>query len=186
MYSVAHYPRTLFNRLKRTVTALRSLPPRRPSGPLPALKRVPLGASPLLVSEVCLGTMTFGSQNSEREAHDIISLSVDSGINFMDTAEIYPVVPAAETQGGTSRILGSWFKKTQTPRDRVVLASKVAGRSTGLKWVPANRTEPRGVEVRRVQPRHPSTTPCPIPFPSTPFFRSASFRCPTVMVMVRR
>ena len=65
----------------------------------------------LEVSEVCLGTMTFGQQNDEQESHDIINRSLNLGINFLDAAEMYPVPPKATTQGKTEEIIGSWIKK---------------------------------------------------------------------------
>jgi aryl-alcohol dehydrogenase-like predicted oxidoreductase len=87
-----------------------------------------LGASDLSVSEICLGTMTWGSQNSEAEAHAQMDYAFEQGVNFFDTAELYPTTPvSAETQGLTERYIGSWFGKTGK-RDRVVLASKISGR----------------------------------------------------------
>jgi aryl-alcohol dehydrogenase-like predicted oxidoreductase len=86
----------------------------------------PLGGTPIKVSELCLGTMTFGEQNSEAEAHAQLDMAVDAGINFIDTAEIYPVPPQAETQGLTEVAIGTWLKR-RGGRDRLVLASKVAG-----------------------------------------------------------
>ncbi|MDA0200266.1 MAG: aldo/keto reductase [Bacteroidetes bacterium] len=78
------------------------------------------------VSKICLGTMTWGRQNTEAEGHEQMDYAVDQGINFFDTAEIYPVPANAETQGETERIIGSWFKKTGR-RDQIVLATKIAG-----------------------------------------------------------
>ena len=80
----------------------------------------------LEVSEVCLGTMTFGQQNDEQESHDIINESLNLGINFLDAAEMYPVPPRAETQGRTEEYIGTWFKKTGL-RDKYILATKAAG-----------------------------------------------------------
>ena len=79
-----------------------------------------------MVSGLCLGTMTFGEQNSEEEAHAQLNMAVAAGINFIDTAEIYPVPPRAETQGLTERFIGTWLKR-RGGRDRLVLAIKVAG-----------------------------------------------------------
>lgn len=91
------------------------------------MKRIPLGASGLTVSELCLGTMTWGSQNTEAEAHAQIALALDRGVTFWDTAEMYPTNPVrAETVGGTEAIIGAWFA-AQGGRDRVVLATKVTG-----------------------------------------------------------
>ncbi|WP_149140479.1 aldo/keto reductase [Gemmobacter caeruleus] len=91
------------------------------------MKQIPLGRSGLTVSEFCLGTMTWGTQNTEAEAHDQIALALDHGVNFWDTAELYPVNPVrVETAGRTEEIIGAWFA-AQGGRDRVVLASKIAG-----------------------------------------------------------
>lgn len=78
------------------------------------------------VSKICLGTMTWGRQNTEDEGHEQMDYAVDQGINFFDTAELYPVPANAETQGETERIIGSWFKKTGR-RDQIILATKIAG-----------------------------------------------------------
>ena len=78
------------------------------------------------VSKICLGTMTWGRQNSEEEAHEQMDYALDQGVNFFDTAELYPVPPRQEEQGDTERFIGSWFKKSGK-RDAVILASKIAG-----------------------------------------------------------
>ena len=88
----------------------------------------PLGRTGLDVSRICLGTMTWGQQNTEAEGHAQMDYALEKGINFFDTAELYPIPPRAETQGATERIIGSWLKSRGT-RDKVVLASKVIGRS---------------------------------------------------------
>ncbi|HEY8856878.1 MAG TPA: NADP(H)-dependent aldo-keto reductase [Rugosibacter sp.] len=91
-----------------------------------------LGKSDLRVSSVCLGTMTFGQQNSEAEAHEQLDHAFAQGINFIDTAEMYPVPPRAETTGATERMIGTWLK--HQARDQVVLATKAAG--TGrIAWI---------------------------------------------------
>jgi len=100
------------------------------------LKR--LGESDLLVSELCLGTMTFGEQNSEPEAHAQLDYAVARGVNFIDAAEMYPVPPRAETQGRTESYIGSWLKKQQ--RDKLIIATKIAGPSRGFSWI---RSSPR-------------------------------------------
>ncbi|MCP5272273.1 MAG: aldo/keto reductase [Burkholderiaceae bacterium] len=97
--------------------------------------RVTLGDSSLQVSPVCLGTMTFGEQVGEAEAHRILDRAVDRGVNFLDAAEMYPVPPRRETVGETERILGSWFAADPTRRERVVLATKVAGPARGMDWI---------------------------------------------------
>lgn len=84
-----------------------------------------LPGTELNVSEVCLGTMTWGEQNSEAEAHEQLDYAVSQGINFIDTAEMYPVPPNATTQGRTETILGHWLARR--PRDGLVIATKVAG-----------------------------------------------------------
>jgi aryl-alcohol dehydrogenase-like predicted oxidoreductase len=88
------------------------------------------------VSAVCLGTMTWGDQNTEAEGHAQMDFAVERGINFFDTAEMYAVPPKPETQGSTERIIGTWFAKTGH-RDKVILATKAAGRSP-MSWVRNN------------------------------------------------
>ena len=85
-----------------------------------------LGHTDLDVSRICLGTMTFGEQNTEAEAHAQLDLAVERGINFIDTAEMYPVPPRAETQGLTEAYIGSWLAR-RGRRDDLVIASKVTG-----------------------------------------------------------
>ncbi|MGR2738351.1 NADP(H)-dependent aldo-keto reductase [Billgrantia sp. Q4P2] len=86
----------------------------------------PLGDTGIEVSRLCLGTMTFGEQNSEAEAHEQLDRAVAFGINFIDTAEMYPVPPRAETQGRTEAYIGSWLKRRDS-RDDVIIATKVTG-----------------------------------------------------------
>lgn len=86
-----------------------------------------LGRTDILVSEICLGTMTWGSQNTREEAYAQMDYALDHGVNFFDTAELYPTTPlAAETYADTERLIGDWFEKSGK-RDKVVLATKVAG-----------------------------------------------------------
>jgi aryl-alcohol dehydrogenase-like predicted oxidoreductase len=87
-----------------------------------------LGRTDLNVSLICLGTMTWGQQNTEADGHAQMDYALDQGINFFDTAELYSIPPHPETQGSTERIIGSWFK-ARGSRDKVVLATKVIGRS---------------------------------------------------------
>ena len=82
--------------------------------------------SDIKVSKICLGTMTFGKQNSEAEGHLQMDYAFEKGVNFFDTAELYPVPACEKTQGETEKIIGTWFKKS-SKRDKVILASKVAG-----------------------------------------------------------
>ncbi|GGB38840.1 NADP-dependent oxidoreductase [Roseibium aquae] len=95
-----------------------------------------LGRTDIDVSAICLGTMTWGEQNTEKEGHTQMDLAVDRGVNFFDTAELYPIPPNRETQGRTERIIGSWFK-ARGNRDKIVLATKVVGR-TQMNWFREN------------------------------------------------
>lgn len=91
-----------------------------------------LGHTDIKVSVICLGTMTWGEQNTEKEAHEQLDYAVGNGINFIDTAEMYPVPPKKETYGLTEKYIGTWLKKRQD-RNQLVLATKVVGRAD---WVP--------------------------------------------------
>lgn len=95
-----------------------------------------LGRTDINVSALCLGTMTYGEQNSEAEGHAQMDYALDRGINFFDAAELYPIPPKKETQGRTERIIGNWFKKSGN-RDKVVMATKVVGRSE-MNWFRKN------------------------------------------------
>ena len=86
------------------------------------------------VSEICLGTMTFGKQNTESEGHQQLDYAVSRGINFIDTAELYPVPAEAETYGETERIIGTWIKKNNN-RSSIILASKIAGPGAYTKHI---------------------------------------------------
>ncbi|WP_370315764.1 NADP(H)-dependent aldo-keto reductase [Thalassolituus sp.] len=90
------------------------------------MRKNQLGNTDIQVSELCLGTMTWGEQNSEAEAHRQLDMAVDAGINFIDTAEMYPVPPKAETQGRTESCLGSWLSAGGR-RDKLIIATKVTG-----------------------------------------------------------
>jgi aryl-alcohol dehydrogenase (NADP+) len=92
-----------------------------------------LGESDLKVSEICLGTMTFGQQNSIAEAHQQLDYAVAQGVNFIDTAEMYPVPPRAETYGSTETYIGEWLKHQF--RDRLIIATKIVGAGRRMKWV---------------------------------------------------
>jgi len=92
-----------------------------------------LGRTDIQVSQICLGTMTFGEQNSEKEAHAQLDYAVEQGVNFIDTAELYPIPPAGRTYGKTEEIIGKWLQK-RGKRDEVVLASKVCG--PAADWLP--------------------------------------------------
>ena len=99
------------------------------------MKRVQLGQSDLHVTPICLGTMTFGQQVNETDAHAILDRSLEAGINFIDTAEMYSVPAKAETCGATETIIGNWFEKNPGARQKLVLATKVAGPSRGMPWI---------------------------------------------------
>lgn len=114
-----------------------------------AAERVTLGSSDLSVSKCCLGTMTWGQQNTEAEAHEQLDYALESGINFIDTAEIYPVPPVAETQGRTDRYIGSWFASRGTRND-VVLATKVSGYGR-QSYLRADGSNPRVNEANVVE-----------------------------------
>jgi aryl-alcohol dehydrogenase-like predicted oxidoreductase len=92
-----------------------------------------LGQSDLEVSRVCLGTMTFGTQNSEADAHQQLDFALAQGINFIDTAEMYSVPPNAESYGKTETYIGSWLKRQA--RDKIILATKIAGPGRSMKWI---------------------------------------------------
>ena len=102
------------------------------------MKYKKLGNTDLDVSLICLGTMTWGQQNTEEEGHEQMDYAVDRGVNFFDTAELYSIPPKAETQGSTETIIGTWFKKNKN-RDKIILATKVAGRS-GMDWFRGGET----------------------------------------------
>lgn len=97
-----------------------------------------LGKTGIAVSLIGLGTMTWGQQNTETEAHQQMDYALDAGVFFWDAAELYPVPARAETQGRTERYIGTWLASRQC-RDRVVLASKVAGPAARLQWIRQGR-----------------------------------------------
>lgn len=88
------------------------------------------------VSKICLGTMTFGEQNTEYEAHEQLNYAVEQGVNFIDTAEMYSVPGRKETQGSTEKYIGSWLKNQK--RENLVVATKIAGPSPGLSYIRNN------------------------------------------------
>ena len=91
-----------------------------------------LGNTDLNVSLICLGTMTWGTQNTEKEAFEQMDYAIEQGINFFDTAELYSVPPTKDSYGKTEKIIGNWFEKRKN-REKIILASKVAG--PGLDWI---------------------------------------------------
>ena len=110
-----------------------------------------LGGSDLLVSEICLGTMTYGQQNTLDEAEDQLNYAVSQGINFIDTAEMYPAPTRAETQGKTEEYIGAWLSRQ--PRDQLIIATKVSGPSGGrtlpLTWIREgkNRVDRKNIQA---------------------------------------
>jgi aryl-alcohol dehydrogenase-like predicted oxidoreductase len=106
-----------------------------------------LGRTGLTVSRVCLGTMTFGEQNTESDAHSQLDYALERGINFVDTAEMYPVPPNATTQGSTERFIGSWLKKTGKRAD-IVLATKAAGPNPNQSWIRGGRQNLDAANIR--------------------------------------
>ncbi len=105
-----------------------------------------LGESDLQVSELCLGTMTYGQQNTLEEAHQQLDFAVGEGINFIDAAEMYPVPPRAETQGRTEAFIGKWL--VNQSRDRLIIATKIAGPSRRMDWV---RSGPMAIDRPNIE-----------------------------------
>ena len=101
------------------------------------MKYTRLPNTDIKVSKICLGTMTFGEQNTEKEAHQQLDFSLENGINFIDTAEFYAVPGRAETQGLTETYIGNWLHKRNS-RDQMVLATKVAGPGRDLDYIRKN------------------------------------------------
>ncbi len=120
------------------------------------MKYTSLPNTSIKVSKLCLGTMNWGNQNTEAEGHEQMDFALEKGINFFDTAELYPVPATAERYGKTSEIIGKWFKKTGN-RDKIVLGSKIAGpgdytahiRTTGFSKEALN--EAVNLELKRLQ-----------------------------------
>ncbi len=111
------------------------------------MKLKPLGNTDIQVSVICLGSMTWGEQNSEAEAHQQLDYALEHGVNFIDTAELYAIPPKAETYGLTESYIGSWLAKSGK-RQQVILASKVAGPAEG--WLPHIRNE----SIRRLDSKN--------------------------------
>jgi aryl-alcohol dehydrogenase-like predicted oxidoreductase len=93
-----------------------------------------LGRTQLKVSKICLGTMTFGQQNTEGDAHEQMDYAFEKGVNFFDTAELYAVPARPENNGLTEKYMGTWFKKSKK-REKVILATKIAGPNPGLTFI---------------------------------------------------
>ncbi len=141
-----------------------------------------LGKTALEVSAVCLGTMTFGEQNTEAEAHSQLDYALERGINFIDTAEMYPVMPRAQTQGSTERFIGSWLKKSGRRAD-VVLATKVAGPNAAMHWVRNGKNNLDAANIRaaveaslvRLQTEHIDLYQIHWPSRNVPIFGASAF-----------
>jgi len=112
------------------------------------MKKRRLGRSNLVVSEICLGTMTFGSTCEENEAHRILDQAWDAGVDFLDTAEIYPVPPDAKYVHRTEEIVGRWLKNR--PRDSVIVATKVCGPGHGW-FVPPVRSGKTALDGKQIR-----------------------------------
>jgi aryl-alcohol dehydrogenase-like predicted oxidoreductase len=111
------------------------------------MELVPLGQTDLRVTPLCLGTMTFGEQVDEATAHALLDRAVACGVNFIDTAEMYAVPARRETYGATEAIIGRWFAARPGVRERVVLATKVAGPSRGMDWIRGGSAELRPQDI---------------------------------------
>jgi aryl-alcohol dehydrogenase-like predicted oxidoreductase len=111
------------------------------------MKNIQLGQSDLHVTPICLGTMTFGEQVDEATAHDILDRSLERGVNFVDTAEMYAVPPRAETFNATEKIMGNWFAKRPSARGKLVIATKVAGPSRGMPWIRGGSPDLTGADI---------------------------------------
>lgn len=108
------------------------------------MKYTTLPHTNIKVSKICLGTMTWGNQNTQEEGFKQMDYALDQGVNFFDTAELYPVPATAETYADTERIIGNWFKKSRN-RDKVVLASKIAGPGDYTAHIRTNGFKPEAL-----------------------------------------
>lgn len=111
------------------------------------MKTIQLGQSDLQVTPVCLGTMTFGEQVDEATSYQILDRSLELGVNFIDTAEMYSVPPRAETFNLTEKIMGRWLAQRPGAREKLVIATKVAGPSRGMKWVRDGSSDLTGSDI---------------------------------------
>ena len=109
-----------------------------------------LGNTDLKVSSICLGTMTWGEQNSQIEAFEQMDYALDSGVNFFDTAELYSVPMKPETRGKTSQIIGEWLLKSKK-RSKVIIADKVAGASP-MNWMRPNGEKTSLNKINEMKP----------------------------------
>jgi len=111
------------------------------------MKTIQLGQSDLHVTPICLGTMTFGEQVDEPTAHAILDRSLERGVNFIDTAEMYAVPPRAETFNATEKIIGNWLARNPTARQKLVIATKVAGPSRAMPWIRGGSPDLTGADI---------------------------------------
>jgi aryl-alcohol dehydrogenase-like predicted oxidoreductase len=111
------------------------------------MRTLTLGQSDLHVTPICLGTMTFGEQVDEPTAHAILDRSLARGVNFIDTAEMYAVPPRAETFNATEIIIGNWLAKNPAARQKLVIASKVAGPARGMTWIRGGSGDLTGANI---------------------------------------
>ena len=106
-----------------------------------------LGRTGIQVSSMCLGSMNWGDQNSEAEGHAQLDLAIDSGINFIDTAEMYPIPPGPETYGKTEEIIGTWLNN-RSDRDKMIIATKIAPSGKNCPWI---RGQSNKLDVKNIQ-----------------------------------
>ncbi len=111
------------------------------------MKTVQLGHSDLHVTPICLGTMTFGEQVDEPTAHAIMDHAVERGVTFLDTAEMYAVPPRAETFNATEKIMGNWLAARPGLRQKLTIATKVAGPSRGMPWVRGGKADLSAADI---------------------------------------
>ena len=134
-----------------------------------------LGNTDLLVSECCLGGMTWGDQNTEADAETQLNFAFDNGVNFLDTAEGYPVPMAPGTQGATDRAIGKWLKSCFWTREQVVISTKVCGYNERYTWFRESGEGTRltkgqiiesvDASLKRLANPHPNPNPNPNPNP---------------------
>lgn len=108
---------------------------------------IQLGTSDLCVTPICLGTMTFGEQVDEATAFDILDRSLERGVNFIDTAEMYAVPPKAATFNATEKIIGNWLSQRPGARQKLILATKVAGPSRSMPWIRGGSPDLTGQDI---------------------------------------
>jgi aryl-alcohol dehydrogenase-like predicted oxidoreductase len=110
------------------------------------MKYTTIPQTDIKISKICLGTMTWGNQNSQEEGFEQLDMALEQGVNFIDTAELYPVPATAETQGRTSTIIGNWLKERKN-RDQVVLATKIAGPGDYTAHISTEGFSPKAIKT---------------------------------------